>query len=99
MKLFGVIKKPLVTEKTQRLELAGTYTMVINDRATKTDVAHAIESLYGVEVAKVNIIKTRNKFHNTSRGAQLKRRSITKALITLKDGKRIADLLKLKIKD
>lgn len=99
MKLFGVIKKPLVTEKTQRLELAGTYTMVINDRATKTEVAQAIETLYGVEVAKVNIIKTREKFHNTNRGAQLKRKSITKALITLKGGKRIADLLKLKIKD
>ena len=84
MSLFGVIKKPLVTEKTQRLELTGTYTMVVNERATKTDVAKAIEALYGVEVAKVNIIKTRDKFHNTNRGAKLKRRSITKALISLK---------------
>ncbi len=99
MNLFSIIKKPLITEKSQRLELTGTYTMVINDRATKTDVKNSIEALYGVKVEKVNIVRTREKFHNTNRGAKLKRRSITKALITLKDGKRIADLQKLKIKD
>ena len=99
MNLFTTIKKPLITEKSQLLELSGVYTMVVDERSTKTDIKKAIEALYGVAVEKVNIIKTREKFHATRRGATVKRKSITKALIKLADGKRIADLQKLKIKD
>ncbi len=96
MSVFSIIKKPVVTEKSQRLELNGVYTMFVSDRATKVDVRSAIERLYGVKVAKVNIMNTRSKVRvNGKRGSQIKRKEATKALVTLKDGARIADFQKI----
>ena len=96
MSIFSVIKKPLVTEKTQMLETKGVYTLIVSDRATKIDVRTAVERLYGVKVAKVNVINTRTKVRvNGKRGAQVKRKETTKMLVTLKDGARIADFQKI----
>ncbi len=96
MSIYSVIKKPLVTEKTQMLETKGVYTLIVSDRATKIDVRTAVERLYGVKVAKVNVINTRTKVRvNGKRGAQVKRKETTKMLVTLKDGARIADFQKI----
>jgi large subunit ribosomal protein L23 len=96
MSVFSIIKKPVITEKSQRLELKGVYTLFVSDRATKVDVRSAIERLYGVKVEKVNMIKTRAKVRvNGKRGSQVKRKERTKALVTLKDGARIADFQKI----
>lgn len=95
MSLYNIIKKPVVTEKSQLLEMKGVYTLLIDDRATKVDVRTAIERLYGVAVAKVNIINTRAKVRvNGKYGAQIKRKEKTKALVTLKNGARIVDFQK-----
>lgn len=99
MSLYTIIKRPVVTEKSQRLELEGVYTVVISPEATKVDVRIAFERLYGVQVEKVNMITTREKFRNSKHGVQVKRKSRLKALVTLKKGQRIADLQKLTIKD
>lgn len=95
MSLYTIIKKPVITEKSQILEMKGVYTLFIDDRATKVDVRTAIERLYGVSVEKVNIVKSRSKVRvNGKHGAQIKRKERTKALVTLKNGARIADLQK-----
>jgi large subunit ribosomal protein L23 len=97
MSIFNIIKKPVVTEKSQILEAtSGKYTFYVNDRATKIDVRTAVERLYGVEVVKVNVINTRAKVRvNGRRGAQIKRKERTKMIITLKNGQRIQDLMKI----
>lgn len=99
MSLYTIIKRPVITEKSQRLELDGVYTVVVSPEATKVDVRQAFERLYGVEVEKVNMITTREKFRNSKHGVQVKRKSRLKALVTLKKGQRIADLQKVAIKD
>lgn len=99
MELFKIIKKPVITEKTQALELAGVYTMQVNPLSTKVDIRNAFEKLYWVEVKSVNIVKTREKFRNTRKGVALKKKPTVKALISLKNGQRINDLMKLKIKE
>lgn len=99
MDIFKIIKKPVITEKTQRLELAGVYTVEINSLATKVDVKNAFKSLYSVEVADVNISKVREKFRNTRKWTAYKRKPFTKAIVTLKNGQRLNDFMKLKIKD
>lgn len=96
MSVHSLIKKPLITEKTQRLAIGGVYTLFVEDRATKVDVRNAIETLYGVKVEKVNMIRTRAKFRvNGRRGVQVKRKERTKALVTLKGDARIEDLQKI----
>lgn len=96
MSLYTIIKRPVITEKSQRLELEGAYTVVVSPEATKVDVRTAFERLYGVQVEKVNMITTREKFRNSKHGVQVKRKSRLKALVTLKKGQRIADLQKIK---
>lgn len=98
MQLASIIKKPVVTEKSQRLELSGVYTVVIDPSATKVDVRKAFETLYAVKVEKVNIIKTREKFRSTKTGIHAKRKESVKALVTLAGDARINDLQKIAYK-
>jgi large subunit ribosomal protein L23 len=63
MRLFRILKKPITTEKTSNLSLvSNTYVFEIAADATKVDVKKAIVELYGVEVASVNVLHTREKF-------------------------------------
>lgn len=99
MSVYSVIKQPVITEKSQLLELSGKYTLFVDDRATKVDVRSAIETLYGVKVEKVNIIKTRAKVRSAGRrGVQIKRKERTKAIVTLAGKDRIADFQKISTK-
>lgn len=99
MELFKIIKKPVITEKTQALELSWVYTMQVNHLSNKVEIRNAFERLYWVEVEKVNIVKTREKFRNTRTWVALRKKPTVKALISLKKWQRIQDLMKLKIKD
>jgi large subunit ribosomal protein L23 len=96
MNLYSIIKNPVVSEKSQTLELSGVYTVIVDDNATKIDVRTAFERLYGVEVAAVNIIKVREKFKSGKRGSQVKRHEQKKALVRLAPGSKIADLQKIR---
>ncbi len=99
MSVYSILKKPVITEKSQRLELRGVYTLIVDDRATKVDVRSAVEKLYNVKVDKVNMIRTRAKFRvNGKHGVQIKRKESSKALVTLADNARIADLQKISVK-
>lgn len=96
MSLYTIIKKPVISEKSQILELTGVYTVIVDSRATKVDVRSAFERLYGVKVAAVNIIKTRPKFKNGGKAGIVCKRGIEKkALVTLANGTRISDLQKI----
>ncbi len=54
MKPHEVIKYPLMTEKAVNLiERENKITFIVDRRATKHDVARAVEQLYGVGVEKV----------------------------------------------
>lgn len=94
--LYQVIKKFVVTNKSTDGEIRGVYTCVVDNAATKIDIKNAIKALYGNEVAKVNILKTRPKFHNTRQGVLAKRGIEKKAMITMKSGHKIANFEKLK---
>ena len=53
----------------------------------------AVKELYGVEVAEVNILNTREKFkYGKKRGMQLRKRVMKKAYVTLKDAKSTIDV-------
>lgn len=90
---FGVLKKILVTEKSNFLSSScNQYVFSIVEGTTKLDVASAIESFFNVKVAAVNVInapgkakrirsKTSRKYSVVSRGR--------KAVVRLKDGCKI----------
>lgn len=90
--LYSVIKKFIVTSKSTDAELRGVYTCIVDNNATKIDIKNAVSALYGTDVAAVNILYTRPKFHNTRTGVQKKRGIEKKAMITLAQGQRITNL-------
>ena len=51
-----VLLKPYVTEKTLlMIEKENKLTFIVAKNATKTQVRHAVESLFDVEVEKINM--------------------------------------------
>jgi large subunit ribosomal protein L23 len=63
MRLYKILKKPITTEKTSSLSLVkNVYVFNVMKDATKIDIKKAILEIYGLEVAEVNVINTREKF-------------------------------------
>ena len=87
-KAFHIIYSPHVTEKSSRLSESGAYTFRISDKSNKTQIAEAIEELYGVNVIKVNIISARTK-KRFSRGKVGERSGYKKAVVVLAKGEKI----------
>lgn len=89
---YSVIRSFIITNKSRDAEVRrGVYTCIVDANATKIDIKNAMKALYGVEVVKVNVLKTREKFHFTKQGVQRKRGIQKKAMITLRDGQKIAN--------
>lgn len=88
MRLYKILKKPILTEKASSMELLkGWYVFQVASDATKIDVKKAISEIYWVDVASVNMVKTVEKFKFGKKGLQFKRRASKKAYVTLKDKK------------
>ncbi|MDD2693816.1 MAG: 50S ribosomal protein L23 [Candidatus Gracilibacteria bacterium] len=89
--LYSVIKRFVVTNKSTDGEVRGVYTCMIDPAATKIDVKNAFKTIYGVDVEKVNVLHTREKFHNTKLGVTRKKGIEKKAMVTLKNGQKVAN--------
>jgi len=97
MRIYRLIKKPIVTEKTSKLELTNnTYVFTVDKRSTKIDIKKAIFDLYGVEVSDVNMLNTREKFKFAKKGLQYRKRSTKKAYVKLKNSEDKIDFSILK---
>jgi large subunit ribosomal protein L23 len=82
------IIRPVVSEKSYALIGEGKYTFRVNDRAHKTQIAHAVEEIFGVKVAAVRTAKVRSK--PKRRGLdQGRSRAWKKAVVQLAPGERI----------
>ena len=56
-----VIIKPIVTERSSEGLQEGKYTFKVNKKATKVEIAKAVEKLFEVKVLKVNTISVKGK--------------------------------------
>jgi large subunit ribosomal protein L23 len=87
-----VIVSPRITEKAMADALLNQYTFVVNPHATKTQIRHAIESIFSVNVTKVNTVNVRGKSRAfAKRGVKTrgKQSDFKKAVVTLKAGQKI----------
>jgi large subunit ribosomal protein L23 len=83
-----VIIEPVISEKSYALMADGRYTFRVHERAHKTQIAHAVEEIFGVRVAEVRTSRVRAK--PKRRGLQSGRtRSWKKAVVQLAPGDRI----------
>ena len=56
-----VIIKPIITERSSEDLHEGKYTFKVNKKATKNDIARAVEKLFDVRVLNVNTVTVRGK--------------------------------------
>jgi large subunit ribosomal protein L23 len=85
----NTIIRPVVSEKSYALIGEGKYTFRVDDRAHKTQIAHAIEEIFEVKVAAVRTAKVRPK--PKRRGLSVGRtRGWKKAVVQLAPGETIA---------
>lgn len=85
---YQFIVKPWITEKTQYLMESNKYVFKIRDNVTKREAKLSVESLYGVKVESVNMVKIPQKKRRFGR-VNGKKSSIKKAIVTLKKGSKI----------
>ena len=56
-----IIVRPVITEKSNDEMQSGKYTFEVNKKATKVEIAKAVEKLFEVKVLKVNTMNVNGK--------------------------------------
>jgi len=87
-----VLKESRVTEKATNLTAElNQYTFEIYPEANRTQVKQAVEQVFKVDVAKVNVmnVKPRTKPDRMRRNQSGKISGMKKAIVTLKEGSSI----------
>lgn len=89
MSQYDIIKRPLVTEKSNiQKETANQLTFEVDRGANRIEIRRAIEQVFKVKVASVRTMQVTGKVKR--RGRVLgKRRDWKKAIVTLRPGERI----------
>ena len=85
-----ILKKPVVTEKMNRItEKQSRYGFIVDRRANKIDIKKAVEAMYSVNVESVNtmVLRGKAKSRYTKTGfVSGARPSTKKAIVTLRKG-------------
>ena len=87
--IYDVLVRPLITEKSSyQSSKLNQYSFVVANKATKTMVKDAVETLFDVSVVRVNIVNAPAKRGRRVRSRRLlvRRPGFKKAIITLADG-------------
>ena len=86
--IYDVIRRPLVTEKSNyQSSKLRQYTFEVTENATRTLVKDAIEVMFNVKVARVNILNTAAKrTRRRNRRLLVRDAGFKKAIVTLAEG-------------
>ena len=91
--IYDVLRRPVITEKTNyQINFLNQYVFEVATDATKAMVKDAVETIFDVEVLKVNILNVpaRRTRRAQSRRVLIRRQGYKKAVITLAPGDTIA---------
>ncbi len=61
MTAYDIISKPVVTEASMAATADRKYTFVVDKRASKVEIANAVEKIFDVKVDKVTTINDRRQ--------------------------------------
>ena len=89
MNPYDIIKRPVITEKTNiQKEAFNQLSFEVDKRANRVEIARAIEKIFKVKVAETRTVRVKGKIKR--RGRILgKRKDWKKAIVTLMPGERI----------
>ena len=90
---YDVIVRPVITEKTTgQIEEENVYTFIVNQKANKLEIAHAVEKAWEVKVLDVRTMRYSGKAKRSILGrihknwALGRRPSFKKAVVKLAEG-------------
>ena len=84
---YDVIIAPVVTEKCNALIQDKKYTFRVHPAAGRIEIARAVEEIFKVKVAKVNVMNYQGKAKRAGRTMKMGRRPDWKrAVVTLAEG-------------
>jgi len=86
-----VIIAPVLSEKAVVAMQDGKYTFYVHPKANRVQVKEAVETVFDVDVTKVNLVKVRGKVKRLGRFAGRTENRL-KAIVTLKPGQKIEQL-------
>ncbi|MEC9345749.1 MAG: 50S ribosomal protein L23 [Pseudomonadota bacterium] len=82
---YDVILSPVITEKATNLSEHNQVVFKVALDSTKSEIKAAVETLFKVEVTKVNTLVTKGKT-KMFKGRPGRRPDVKKAIVTLADG-------------
>ncbi len=89
VELRKLLKRPLMTEKSVRLqETENSYAFEVPRSTNKIEIKRAVEEIFDVEVQSVRTITVHGKLKRMGR-YEGRRRSWKKAVVTLKEGHKL----------
>lgn len=87
--LYGVLKRPLITEKSSVQMQNGVYAFEVELGANKLQVAQAVRDIFKVKVAKVRTVRMKGRKNRRNRFGYYNESDWKKALVTLEKGESI----------
>ena len=84
-----IIIAPVVSEKSYGLMEQNTYTFTVAKDSNKNQIKHAVEEIFGVQVASVNTLNRERKRTRTGFG---RRKATKRAYVTLREGSDSIDI-------
>jgi large subunit ribosomal protein L23 len=86
---YDIIKRPIITEKTNiQKEDANQVTFEVDRKANRVEIKRAVETIFNVNVAAVRTMQVKGKVKRRGRITG-KRKDWKKAVVTLLPGQRI----------
>ena len=86
---MSIIKRPILTEKTQELQKGGQYVFEVAGKSNKIEIAKEIKKMYGVDVESVNTLRQFGKKKSRSTKTKITTgytSTFKKAIVTVAKG-------------
>ena len=81
--VYDIIRRPVITEQSMADVADKKYVFMVDVNANKGEIKEAVETAFGVKVAKVNTIRMQGKVKRTGAYPAGRRSAYKKAVVTL----------------
>ena len=81
--VYDIIKRPVITEQSMADVADKKYVFQVAINSNKTEIKAAVETVFGVKVAKVNTVRMQGKVKRTGAYPAGRRPAYKKAIVTL----------------
>ena len=89
MNIYEVLRRPILTEKSDLQREATKYVFEVDDGANKLQIKAAVEKIFDVKVESVNTMYMKPKRRRLGRRYVTTRQGWKRAVVTLAPGERI----------